>query len=51
MMAAGHGMMLWPAMSVGASAGVNSASDLGGQRCGNHEGRGDSTGNDSLPSI
>jgi hypothetical protein len=26
------------------SSGVNSAPDLGGQRCGNHEGRGDSTG-------
>ena len=30
------------------SAGVNCASDLGGQRCGNHEDRGDSTGNRRL---
>src|SRR5206468_1359801 len=30
------------------SAGINSAPDLGGQRCGNHEDRGDSTGNRQL---
>ena len=30
------------------SAGVNSPPDLGGQRCGNHEDRGDSSGNRQL---
>jgi hypothetical protein len=33
------------------SAGVNSAPDLGGQRCGIHENRGDSTGNRHPPGL